>query len=57
VVMERYIKGDIKPYSLLKVIPLLSSCFMLVSCLAYNSTLEIEVTCSSEMLVDFQWTT
>jgi hypothetical protein len=29
-------------------------CFMLVSCLAYSSTLKIGVTCSSEMLVDFQ---
>jgi hypothetical protein len=31
--------------------------FMLVSCLAYCLALEIEATCSSEMLVDFQRTT
>jgi hypothetical protein len=29
-------------------------CFMLVSCLAYSSTLNMEVTCSSETSVDFQ---
>jgi hypothetical protein len=27
--------------------------FMLVSCLAYSSTLKVEVICSSEMSVDF----
>jgi hypothetical protein len=31
--------------------------FMLVSCFAYYSTLKMEETCSSEMLVDFQRTT
>jgi hypothetical protein len=31
--------------------------FMLVSCLAYSSTLKMEATCCSEMSVDFQWTT
>jgi hypothetical protein len=30
---------------------------MLVSCLAYSSTLKMEATCSSETLADFQWTT
>jgi hypothetical protein len=30
---------------------------MLVSCLAYSSTLKMEATCSYETLVDFQWTT
>jgi hypothetical protein len=33
---------------------LLVACFMLVSCLAYSSTLKMEVTCSSESSVDFQ---
>jgi hypothetical protein len=32
---------------------LLADYFMLVSCLAYCSTLKMEVTCSSKMLVDF----
>jgi hypothetical protein len=31
--------------------------FMLVSCLAYFSTLKMKAMCSSERLVDFQWTT
>jgi hypothetical protein len=31
--------------------------FMLVSCLAYSSTLKVELICFSEMLVDFQQTT
>jgi hypothetical protein len=35
----------------------LAACFMLVSCLAYSSTLKMEVICSSETLVDFQQTT
>jgi hypothetical protein len=35
----------------------LATCLMLVSCLAYSSTLKMKVTCSSEMLVDFQQTT
>jgi hypothetical protein len=35
---------------------LLANCFMLVSCLAYSSTLKMEATCSSEMSVDFQRT-
>jgi hypothetical protein len=35
----------------------LAACFMLLSCLAYSSTLKMKVTCSSEMSVDFQWTT
>jgi hypothetical protein len=30
---------------------------MLVSCLAYSLILKTEVTCSSETLVHFQWTT
>jgi hypothetical protein len=30
------------------------TCFMLVSCLAYSSTLKMEVICSSETSVDFQ---
>jgi hypothetical protein len=32
---------------------LLAACFMLVSCLAYSSTLKMEKICSSETLVDF----
>jgi hypothetical protein len=36
---------------------LLDSCLILVSCLAYSSTLKMEVVCSSETLVDFQQTT
>jgi hypothetical protein len=36
---------------------LLDTCFMLVSCLAYSSTLKMEATCSSETSVDFQRTT
>jgi hypothetical protein len=33
---------------------ILANCFMLVSCLAYSSTLKMEVTFSSETSVDFQ---
>jgi hypothetical protein len=35
----------------------LATHFMLVPFLAYSSTLRVEATCSSEMSVDFQWTT
>jgi hypothetical protein len=35
----------------------LQSTFMLVSCLAYSSTLKMEATCFSEMSVDIQGTT
>jgi hypothetical protein len=35
----------------------LAPCIMLVSCLAYSSTLKMEATCSSEMSGDVQWTT
>jgi hypothetical protein len=31
--------------------------FILVSCLGYSSTLEMEATCFSETSVDFEWTT
>jgi hypothetical protein len=34
-----------------------STYFMLVSCLVYSSTMNIEVTSSSETSVDFRWTT
>jgi hypothetical protein len=34
--------------------PLLTSCFMLVSCLSFSSILKMEATCSSETSVDFQ---
>jgi hypothetical protein len=33
---------------------LLAICFMLVSCLAYSSTLKMVAACSSETSVDFQ---
>jgi starvation-inducible outer membrane lipoprotein len=35
---------------------LLATCFMLASCLAYSLALKMEVTRSSEALVDFQQT-
>jgi hypothetical protein len=35
---------------------LLATCYMLVSCFAYSSTLKMEVTCSSRTLVIFQQT-
>jgi hypothetical protein len=34
-----------------------SACFMLVSCLAYSSTLKMKAIFSSKMSIDFQWTT
>jgi hypothetical protein len=40
--------------------PLSSSedtCFMLVSCMSYSSTLKMKATCYSETSVDCQWTT
>jgi cbb3-type cytochrome oxidase subunit 3 len=33
---------------------LLTICFILVSCLAYSSSLKMKVTCSSEMSIDLQ---
>jgi hypothetical protein len=36
---------------------LLATCFRLVSCLAYSSTLKMDATCSSKTSVDFQRTT
>jgi hypothetical protein len=36
---------------------LVATCFTLVSCLAYSSTLKVEATCSFETSVDFQKTT
>jgi hypothetical protein len=30
---------------------------VLVSCLAYSSTIKMQATCSSLIYVDFQWTT
>jgi hypothetical protein len=38
-------------------VTLLATYFMLVSCVAYSLTLKMETTCSSETLVEFQWTT
>jgi hypothetical protein len=40
-----------KPYAFL------APCFMLVSCMAYTSTLKMEVTFFSKTWADFQWTT
>jgi hypothetical protein len=34
----------------------LTACFILVSCSVYSLTLKLEVMCSLEMLLDFQWT-
>jgi hypothetical protein len=36
------------------VMTLLAVCSMLISCLAYSSTMKMEATCYSETLVDFQ---
>jgi ABC-type uncharacterized transport system permease subunit len=33
----------------------LGTCFVLVSCLVYSLILKVEVICSSETSVDFQW--
>jgi hypothetical protein len=44
-------------YKLSRNPALLENCFMLVSCLAYSSTLKLEETCSSETPADFQRTT
>jgi hypothetical protein len=40
-----------------KYVAMLASCFMLVSCLTYSSTLKIEAKCYSETSVGFQRTT
>jgi hypothetical protein len=34
-----------------------ATCIILVSCLAYSSTLKLEAICASETLVDLHWTT
>jgi hypothetical protein len=50
---------DVTPYSPLKsasVLALLDAYFMLISYVAYSLALKMEVTCSSEMLLDFQQT-
>jgi hypothetical protein len=39
------------------VAAVLATCFTLVSCLAYSLILKMEVTFSSKMSVDMQWTT
>jgi hypothetical protein len=59
VVMKSTIFWDITLCNPLKVIAELSlpPAFMLVSCLAYSLTLKMEAIYSSEMSVDFQWTT
>jgi hypothetical protein len=43
------LEGRIKQQAL---VALLADCFMLVSCLAYSQTLNMEATCSSETSVD-----
>jgi hypothetical protein len=48
--------GSEEPY-LLGYKALLHAYFMLVSCLAYSSTLKMEVSCYSKTSVDFQRTT
>jgi hypothetical protein len=44
-----------KTYKHIKV-PLLATCFTLVSCLASSSSLKMEAPCYCEMLADFQQT-
>jgi hypothetical protein len=55
--------GDYEEFYLLRYtavltcwLALLASCYALVSCLAYSSTLKMEATCSSETSVEFQRT-
>jgi hypothetical protein len=62
--MKNFIFWDITPCSPLRVnrlfggtCHLIDTCFALVSCLAYSSTLNMEAICSSETSLDFQWTT
>jgi hypothetical protein len=67
--LKRSALCDVTPRSLLKINQsfggacrlhlrgLLATCFMLVSCLAYSSTLKMEARCFSETSVDFQRTT
>jgi hypothetical protein len=55
VVMKSFTFWDITPCSPLKVC--LTPAFTLVSFPAYSSTLKKEAMCSSETMVDFQWTT
>jgi hypothetical protein len=61
--VKSFIFWDITPCSPLKVdyvreehFALLAACFMLVSCLAYSSTLKMEAICSSKMQDEFQRT-
>jgi hypothetical protein len=69
VVMRSSIFWDITPCNALKITGILDEhfttvfradaklCMLLVSCLAYSSTLKTEARFSSKMLVDFQQTT
>jgi hypothetical protein len=61
--MDSSIFCDMKQCSPLKVsrgfegicrLHITSYCFMLLSCLAYSSSLKFEVTCSSEISIEFQ---
>jgi hypothetical protein len=57
VILNAPSKGFNYAYFTTNIRVLLAVCFMLVSCLAYSSTLKREVICSSETPVDFQRTT
>jgi hypothetical protein len=51
-------RTDYKDFCLLEYeTVLLATCFMLVSCLAYSSTVKMKATCSSERSVEFQRST
>jgi hypothetical protein len=60
--MKSSVFRDTVPYSPLKSTDitqeqvLLAACFTLLSCLAYSSIADLEVTCSSKTLVDFRQT-
>jgi hypothetical protein len=51
------VRSEILTVVFMKKVASRATYFMFVSCLAYYSTLKMEVTCSSKTLVDFQWTT
>jgi hypothetical protein len=51
------LRRNMLPHSSWSKNKLLAKCFMLIPGLSYSSALKIDVTCSSETLVDFQLTT
>jgi hypothetical protein len=55
--LKSSILWDITPCRPLKVNVRQATCFTLVSCLAYSSTVKMEAKCSSETSVDIQRTT